>query len=283
MQPHHSGAAGSAVEEGRHESRKPCQEFSKISPLLLKWFVWYARRYVRKHFYSIRVSKAGMPPDATGLPLVVYANHTSWWDPLVFLVLKDEFYRERSAFAPMDDRMLNRYQFFKRLGFFGVEQGTTRGARSFLNKSQVILQSPANLLAITPQGRFADARERPVRFAPGLGCLAANADKVLFVPLAAEFVFWEERLPEILVRFGKPTLIERNSTNSSDNRFWTAHFENALAQTQDSLAEESQKRQVEDFRTLLRGGAGQGGVYDAWRALKAWLRGEDFRKEHGEK
>ena len=38
-----------------------------------------------------------------------------------------------------------------------------------------------------------------------------------------------------------------------------------------------------DFEILLRGGAGQGGIYDWWRSFKSKWRGETFRKEHGDK
>src|SRR4051794_29389716 len=79
-----------------------------ISSRLLYWFTWYSRRYVRRHFHSLRVSLAGLPPENHGLPLVIYSNHASWWDALVCLVLKDEFFGERAGFAPIDSRMLER-------------------------------------------------------------------------------------------------------------------------------------------------------------------------------
>jgi hypothetical protein len=99
-----------------------------------------------------------------------------------------------------------------------------------------------------------------------------------------EYVFWEERLAEILVRFGEPLLIGRPARPAAlDARRWTALFEQKLSETQDALAAEAQRRNPADFHTLLRGGAGQGGVYDLWRLLMAKLRGEFFRREHGNK
>ena len=251
------------------------------SPWLLGWFTSYSRRYIRKHFHSVRVSLAGLPPSNGGLPLVVYSNHASWWDPLMCLVLKDEFFQERTAFAPIDATMLARYKFLGRLGFFGVEQGTRRGAARFLRTADAILNGGQNILAVTPQSRFADVRERPVRFAPGLGHLATRVERAVFLPLAVEYVFWEERLPELLVRFGDPLEIcleDRRGIRSDD---WSRCFEHNLAKTQDSLALESQRRRTEDFRVVLRGGAGQGGVYDLWRFLKSRIRGKEFQKEHG--
>lgn len=270
-----SPRSGAGCEPARREL------LPSISPPWLRWFTWYSRRYFRRHFHSLRVSRSGLPPELPALPLVIYSNHASWWDALVCLVLKDEFFVAHTAFAPIDEAMLRRYKFFGRLGFFGVEQHTRRGARQFLRVSEGILQSPRHLLALTPQGRFADARERPVRFAAGLGHLAARQPPAVFLPLAIEYVFWEERLPEILVRFGEPAVTGRGHLPRQRPEAWTSFFEEELARTQDALAAESQRRCPEDFETLLQGGAGQGGIYDLWRALNASWRGETFYKEHG--
>lgn len=266
---------------GRRPARR--EVLPPVSAPWLRWFTWYSRRYCRRHFHSLRVSRSGLPPELPTLPLVIYSNHASWWDALVCLVLKDELFGAHTAFAPIDAAMLQRYKFFGRLGFFGVEQNTRRGAMQFLRVSEVILQSPRHLLALTPQGRFADARERPVRFAAGLGHLAARESPAVFVPLAIEYVFWEERLPEILVRFGEPVVTGGRHRARRRPEAWTRFLEWELARTQDGLAAESQRRCPEDFETLLRGGAGQGGIYDLWRVLKAAWRGEPFQKEHGNK
>ena len=254
-----------------------------ISRPLLCWFIWYSRRYIRRHFHSLRVSMAGLPPHTRGLPLVLYSNHASWWDPLVCLVIKDEFFPDRNAYAPIDAVMLERYQMFRRFGFFGVEQDSRRGAVQFLRTAEKILKSPLNLLVITPQSRFADVRERPLRFEAGLGHLAARVDHALFVPVVTEYVFWEERLPEILVRFGEPVEVSREHGAAFPADYWTQLFEQKLETAQDALAAEAKLRNPNSFKSVLSGGAGQGGVYDWWRTLKAKLRGEKFRKEHGSK
>ena len=253
----------------------------RISPLLLRWFTWYCRGYLRRHFHSLHISRAGLPPDTRGLPLVIYTNHASWWDPLVGLVLKDAFFADRTLYTPIDADMLARYRMFAKLGFFGVEQRNRRGAVQFLRTSEVILQSPNHLLAVTPQSRFADVRERPVRFQAGLGHLASRTEHAIFLPMTTEFIFWEERLPEILVRFGEPVEVRREHASAFTPDYWTDLFEQKLEAAQEALSAEAQRRDPAAFDPLLRGGAGQGGIYDLWRALKSKCRGEHFSKEHG--
>lgn len=262
---------------------KSCHAVPRVSPWLLHWFAGYSRRYLRRHFHSLRISRSGLPPNADGMPLVIYANHASWWDALVCLVLKGTFFPDRTAFVPMDAAMLERYKFFRRLGFFGVERANWRGAIQFLRTAEAVLQSPQSLLALTPQSRFADVRERPLHFEGGLGTLAARVERAAFVPFAAEYVFWEERLPEILVRFGEATFIQPSPGPNRGAENWTALFEQKMTETQDTLAEEVKRRDPADFQVFLQGGAGQGGVYDWWRAWRARWHGKPFRREHGNK
>ncbi len=258
----------------------PAQELPQTSARLLGWFTWYARRYLRRHFHSVRISRSGLPPAMHDLPAVIYSNHAAWWDPLVGLTLQAHCFPARKLFVPMDAVALARYGIFRRLGFFPVEQRTARGAVQFLRTASAILRSSENLLAITPQSRFADVRERPVRFEGGLGLLATRTERAVFIPFAAEYVFWEERLPEILVRFGAPVAVQQQAAPQTSAE-WTRRFEANMQANQDVLAAEALRRNPDDFETILRGAAGQGGVYDWWRSLWARVRGKAFQKEHG--
>jgi hypothetical protein len=170
----------------------------------------------------------------------------------------------------MEAAALAKYRFFGRLGLFGIEPGTARGARRFLAASQEILARPATALWVTAGGTFADPRLRPVRLRPGLGHLLARMQSGVVLPLALEYPFWEERLPEALARFGEPLRIGA-APRSPDA--WTALLESRLEATQDALAADALARDPERFETLVGGAAtGVGGVYDLWRR---------FRSEHG--
>lgn len=253
----------------------------KISHPLLGLFTWHAQHYVRRHFHSLRISRGGLPPLRLGLPTVIYSNHASWWDPLVGLMLKREFFPEKHVFVPMEAAALERYGFFKRIGAFGVELAKPRSAVNFLRQSQAILQDAANVLWLTPQARFADVRERPVQIKAGIAHLPARAGRVCFLPVAIEYVFWEERLPEVFVRFGQPYDVTPTDAEVPP-QVWSEFFADQLRQTQDTLAADVLRRDPDSFRSLIRGRTGVGGIYDRWRAVQARLRGEKFRPNHGQ-
>ena len=196
---------------------KPVADQPHVSAGVMKVFAAYSRRYVRRHFHSFRILRSGLPPRDSARPLVIYLNHAAWWDPLVCLLLTREFFADRTSFAPIDAAMLERYGFFKHLGFFGIEPQTPRGARKFLRTTHAILASSGNAVWLTPQGRFLDVRERPLRLQDGLGARARHEPSAAFVPPAIEYSFWTEPRPEILVSFGEPIV---PATEPSRTAIW---------------------------------------------------------------
>ncbi len=231
-----------------------------------------------RRFHAIRVLRKGLPPRDSSRALVIYLNHASWWDPLVCLYLSREFFSERRSFAPIDTESLRKYAFFARIGFYGIEQHSTCGAVTFLRTTSAILDSTSNVVWLTPQARFMDARERPLRFQRGIGALALEAPEAVFLPLAIEYTFWTEPQPEILVSFGEATTPSRESRCGVDE--WTMRFSRALESAQDELATRSCSRSHGDWLVIDKGACGIAPAYDAWRVLRARIRGKDFAREH---
>lgn len=247
-------------------------------PWLVRGFRKYTRRYVRRHFHAVRLSKSGSPlPPADG-PVLVALNHPAWWDPLIGVILSEHF-GDRDHFAAIDAAAVERYRFFTKLGFVGVDTKTLRGAAQFLRTGTAILSHPRSALWVTAQGRFADVRQRPLRLQSGVGYLAARMTAGVVLPVALEYPFWNESTPEALVRVGEP--LRPADRPGLDGKEWTALIEDALTANLDALSLEAQARDPSAFTELLGGKAGVGGVYDAWRRLKAWARGRRFDPSHG--
>ncbi len=247
------------------------------------WFAGFAHIFSRalaRDFHAVRLSRAGPPPAAATPRLIVYSNHPSWWDAAIFTVLIARLFPGRPGRAPIDAAMLSRYGFMERIGAFGVAQDGLRGPATFLATAGAILADPRGLLFVTAQGRFADARERPVRLAPGLAHLLDRVPGATLVPMALDYPFWNERKPELLIRFGTPMpardLVALPRAARHDR------LADRLAATMDALQAEALARDPAGFTTLIGGRAGVGGVYDLWRRSRAALAGQRFSAAHGE-
>jgi 1-acyl-sn-glycerol-3-phosphate acyltransferase len=259
-------------------ARNSEQAPAKIVPVLLAGFLGYIERALRGNFHAVRMAQGGHAPLVShNTPLVVYLNHASWWDPLVMMWLGARCYPGRPQFGPIDAAQLERYGFFKYLGVFGVEKGTVSGARTFLRTSRALLTQPGAMLWLTPQGRFADVRERPVNFATGLAHLAVREPDAMFVPLAIEYGFGQERYPEVILRFG-PAISGRSlGANSAEVQ---ASLEVGLESIQDALAAAACNREGTLFETLLQGRGGVSVPYDLWRRFKAMWNKEKAALNH---
>ena len=241
-------------------------------------FSIYLRWYVRRHFHCVRVANAGrIPPQAQ--PLILFANHASWWDPLTAMLLAQTILPDRDHYAPMDEVALAHYNIFRPMGFFPVDNAAARGAGQLLRAGAQVLARPGAVLWITPESQFQDVRKRPIVFRPGLGALMTRTGRMTCVPIAIEYAFWNERLPEILVNVGEP--LEIADGTMEDARTWTNLLSYATAATLDELAMLATERDPEAFETVLSGTGGVGGVYEFWKRLSCAVTGRPYHHDHG--
>jgi 1-acyl-sn-glycerol-3-phosphate acyltransferase len=266
---------------GKAPHRDRAKQAPEILPLQLSMFERYAGRNLAQHFHAFRLSQAQRPDPMAirGKPLIVYFNHPTWWDPLICLRLAEQFFPDRKNYAPLDAAVLSKHRFFERLGFFGVELDSARGARHFLTLSQQALAQSDSALWIAAEGQLTDPRVRPVRLRSGIGHLAVRVRQAVLLPLALEYPFWEERTPEALARFGEEIPAGEAGLKATD---WTTVLETRLQSALDALVADSLAREPSRFDVLLGGSPSGGGVYDTWRRLKARFRGERFQPERGD-
>jgi 1-acyl-sn-glycerol-3-phosphate acyltransferase len=254
-------------------------------PISKRWlvdgFCWYSTGLIRKQFQSMGFlgleNITDIPKDQS---VVVYANHASWWDPIVAMLCRREYMKDRTLYAPIDAEQLENYAVLKKMGFYGVQLQTFSGAQSFLETSKAILNHPFASIWITPEGRFCDVRDQSQSLMPGLAHLATRVETTSFVPLALEYPFWDDSRPHIFGAFGKP--LSRANVSCSDKQSWNLELTNALRETQSILAEQVIKRDPKAFRYLIASRAKRLGVYDVARRWAAWLRGRDFDPRHSE-
>ena len=217
-----------------------------------------------------------MPRVSEGRPVIVCSNHPGWWDPALLILLQDTTMPERIGFGPMDEAALNRYAVLRKMGIFGIDPASRAGAAAFLQNGLRILSDPRAVLWVTAEGTFTDARIRPVRLRAGIAHLARRVPQAIVLPLALEYVFWNERFPVALAHFGAPLQADpaRNVAG------WTSMLEQSLEAAMNALATESLSRDPARFHQLLRGRAGVGGIYDLWRHAIAVARGRRFDAHH---
>jgi 1-acyl-sn-glycerol-3-phosphate acyltransferase len=252
--------------------RDPASGYSRTT---LRAFGHYAEWYFKRHFNALRVVRNAMPTPY-GPGTVLYANHPSWWDPLLLVLFAVRAFGDKQVFAPIDARALERYSILRRVGLFPLRQDRSSGVE-FLRICDRLLERPENMIALTAQGRLADARERPVVLRRGLAHVLHGRPERQAVPVAIDYVFWQERLPEALVRFGEPVRAVPGEPLASLQR----RLELGLSESLDALAREAMTRDVDAFESLVVGSRqGVGGIYDVFERLRAAWQRRPFAAAH---
>jgi 1-acyl-sn-glycerol-3-phosphate acyltransferase len=236
---------------------------------------------IRKQFWVFacdfgECTKVQIDPTVS---VIVYCNHPGWWDPIVAMQVCHKHFPGRIFYAPIDQTAIEKYGVFKKLGFFGISLEHRDGSVAFLKQTQAILESPNCSLWITPEGRFADPRDKAAGWMPGLAHLMIKNPNVACIPMAIEYPFIDESKPLMLCKLG-PVVHGKDLVGLSKPEC-SALLERNLRQTQESLSESVIKRSFDRFTILSRTYQGPKSLYDFGRWMVCKFSGRPFEVNHG--
>lgn len=251
---------------------------SRYSPRVTRGFSIVVRRMFRKQFASVRLVKGSREAleslDRRLGPAIIAMNHSSWWDPLVCVLLANLLTPSRTHVAPMDIDQLRRFRFMRKLGIFGVSPDDPRSlprmSRHVLDRFK---REDRCTLWITPQGEFRDVRDE-IALRPGVAAIASRACAEREIPvlsLAIEYGFWEDKRPEAFLRVQRvrapqlPGAAKRTEVVEA----WNEAITEAMRENQCRLAQIVMERDARPFDLLLGGNAGANHpLYDLWLRLR---------------
>ncbi|MGH7245286.1 MAG: lysophospholipid acyltransferase family protein [Phycisphaerales bacterium] len=241
------------------------------SARFLFYFNKFVRRMFRKSFHAVRI----LPEHAGALaamkdyqgPLLVLMSHSSWWDPLVSVVLHSKDSPERVPMAAMDASQLRKFGIFKRIGVFGLDPDDPKSLEVMgAYVADQFAKHPKSALWITPQGRFADVRT-PMEIRPGGAAIAARTPGIVVLCLAIEYGFWTDQKPEVFLSW-RPARAAAGRENSTSA--WHRAILEAMTENQRMLAEAVKSRDPAKFVPVFDSGraAATNWWYDLWLRMR---------------
>lgn len=228
---------------------------------LLVWAL--VRTSLRRMFIRVRLRELAGNPRAAGLPLMLVANHPSWWDGYIALLLSRHYGARR--YLMMDAAQLRRYGFFAWAGCFGVERSDARDvARSIAYAAALLRQAAPTWLWLFPQAEITPAHARPLSLHAGAAHIlrraTADGRTVGVLPVAWELVFRGEQHPEVVILVGD--IIPFDAARARDLSSVTADLSAALAAIMDAVGCDIARDDFAGYRTILRGRAGVNDRFD---------------------
>lgn len=178
---------------------------ARKSKWFMAWFSRHAEKRIAKTFEQVRVAGLEHLQAALTRPVILVSNHTSWWDPLVCLLVAVRMV-DCDPYAMMDADNLRRLPFFARVGAFGVERAEKgQGlARDSIDYAVGLLDRPGRFVWIFPQGDERPINQRPLGFRRGAAVVSEQVPEAAIVPLAIRYVFAHAERPILYLHFGPP-------------------------------------------------------------------------------
>ncbi len=158
----------------------------------------YVRRKVRASFRGVWL-RGELPPAPRGL--VVYVNHTNWWDGFVVHQLVKA--AGWDGYALMEERNLARYPFLRHIGAFSVRRGEAASSLETLRYARGLLRQPGVAIFVFPEGEHRPLGELPLRLERGVETLA-RMSQAQSLPVAVRYAFFEHERPDVLLEVGTP-------------------------------------------------------------------------------
>lgn len=210
----------------------------------------YNRNLIKRRFSSFKISNLCALENLTkrNLPLIIYANHSSWWDGLAAFQISETVGLD--SFIMMEEKHLKRLFLFRRLGAFSVVRENPRQAVKSIEYAVNLLKTDFNkTLWIFPQGEILPNDARPIVFYNGLSRIIKKVKKCLTVPIAFRYEFTGEYKPEIFVKIGKTGKFDLNETFAVKKQ--TAIFANNLNILLDNLKSDVVSQKFNDYQNIL--------------------------------
>ncbi len=208
-------------------------DFDATSPLFIRVFRQYTRLLFYRRFKYVWL-KTDYKPARTRSTLF-YANHSSWWDGLIPFLL-NEFHFRQDGRAIMEDKQMETYGFFRKIGAVPIDRTNPRSAIKVLQKSAEFLNEPGRSLYFFPQGRmFSECH--PLKFEQGLSRLSEMFNEnVDIVPLAISTSNIRYDKPELFLKTDEPVELDPVLSKPERNTILENRLLQLLKTTQDEAA-----------------------------------------------
>jgi 1-acyl-sn-glycerol-3-phosphate acyltransferase len=214
-----------------------------------KVFAVYNQNLLKRRFDSLSVSGLDFLLNKnSNIPLIIYCNHSSWWDGLVAYQISRK--ANLNSFLMMEEKQLKKLFLFRKLGAFSIVREKPRQAIESINYSaNLLLENYNRTLWIFPQGEILPSDTRPIFFYSGLSKIIEKVKNCAVASLSMRYEFLGKFKPEIFVKINQPKII---SVNQDFNlKKMTKIFSAEITDSLDELKSDIMKANLSNYQSII--------------------------------
>ena len=176
-------------------------------------------RYLMNHkFHSVHIE--GDFED-TGKPVLVIANHVSWWDGFWILYLNIKVLRRRFHFMMLEEQ-LKKHWYFQYIGGYSVKK-KTRSIVESIGYTIELLRDNGNMVFMFPQGEITSMHNHDIKFEKGAQRIVDGSSDDVQVLFMANFIdYFSDPKPNVFMYLQKfPAQgLKKNQLEFHYNKFY---------------------------------------------------------------
>lgn len=220
---------------------------AKKIPLFDKGFELYLNPLLRRSFSGL-LARGLQKPIAN--PVIFIANHSSWWDGLLFFFLNRTVWKH-DIHMMMDEKGLVQYNFFRFLGAFSINRAKPKDILASLQYAEQLLNGGKSVV-LFPQGDEFHQEKRPLNFSAGITYLMERCPDIPVIPLSFYYAFRRVQKPEVWVLQGSPFHLK--DLSGKDRKEFTSEIEQLSTHQLDRLKSFVVSEDTAAFENLLKRG-----------------------------
>ncbi len=155
---------------------------------------FYSGWTIRRHFGCVEVT--GEFNDRK-LPILLLANHFSWWDGILAMYLNVRLFKRKFHFMMLEEQLV-KLTHPNLVGGYSVRKGS-RSAIESINYTAEILADRANLVLVFPQGKIESAYTYPLHFEGGVKHIIERSGPLQIIFSANLVDYFSDRKPGLFM------------------------------------------------------------------------------------
>lgn len=218
---------------------------ARKSRLFEKGFGIYLLPLLRRSFsHLLSMNVQGIPRQ----PVIFIANHSSWWDGLLFFQLNHAVWKH-DIHMMMHEKNLKNFIFFRYLGAFSIDKQNPKDIIRSLQYAEGLLKQGKSVV-LFPQGDEFHQEIRPLAFHSGIGYLLEKHPEIPVVPITFYYSFRHDQKPEVWIHQGP--VLSTEAIPGASRKEKSGSLQKILTAQLDGLKEEVIAENTAAFNDLLR-------------------------------
>jgi 1-acyl-sn-glycerol-3-phosphate acyltransferase len=199
------------------------------SPLAWATFESVFQPWMRRRLAGVHLGNLPDPNELEPGPLLLVANHVSWWDGFLLREVQRRLRPGRPFHVVMAEAQLRTQPVLQRLGAVPLRDGpfAVRGLGRALEA--ICHRDPTAVIGYFPQGRIWPSYRRPLGFSRSGEWLARYLEPVTVIPVALHIEPLNRLAPTAFIGTGGPVRVQGEPAPAS--------FEDSVSSTLDGLLE----------------------------------------------